>query len=686
VTVDRYPHLLSPLRIGPVRVRNRILQSAHEKFFHQRDGLTTRRDLHYQRERAEGGAGLLITGHRPVHPTSPPPSRGFPFGYRKEFARAERAVTAAVHEAGAAIFAQINHVGMCGSGSALDDYRFLLAPSSFASVAFNETPKAMEEADFAMLEQAFADTAAVACESGYDGVELHMANGYLLHQFMTPVYNKRRDEYGGSLDGRLRFPLRVLRAVRERVGRDVALGVRLSVSDMMAGGLEAEEWAEIAQRIEATGWIDFVDTSAGTYNSGAWSVTPGDLERGWALERAALLKKALRAVPLFAVGGIGDPEMAERAIATQAADMVAMTRALIADPALPRKLAEGRESEIVHCIRCNQGCTGRIVLGRPVTCILNPAAGREERFGGAPRPAHTPGRWVVVGGGPAGMKAAAGLAQRGHRVTLLEREGELGGQVRWILATPRRDGFAHLVRDLAGELARRRVEVRLGVAADEASVLALAPDGVVLATGSRPERSGRSPVAPEVDVLPGLELSPLLTGLDALRDPERVGHRVLLLDDEGSRYALGVAEKLAQDGHEVHVVTRFNAIGPATAVTLDQGVLYAALFGLGVVFETNHWVRRLEADGALVYNLYTGVERRLEGFDSVVLVGAHVPEDELHHALAGRVARLHRIGDCLAPRRLDQALYEGFLAGREQLDLPERFIDVGELEGPLPAP
>lgn len=679
-----YPSLLSPLSIGDVPVRNRIFQSAHEKLYHQRDGLTTRRDLFYQRERAEGGAGLLITGHRPVHPTSTPPFRGFPFGYREAFVRAERAVTAAVHDAGARIFAQLNHVGMCGSASGLDDYRYLLAPSAFASVAFNETPKEMEEADFAAVECAFADTAAIAVESGYDGVELHFANGYLIHQFLTPLYNKREDEYGGSVENRMRFPLRVLRAVRDRVGQDVAVGIRLSVSDMVPGGLEIEAWADIARRLEASGCIDFVDTSAGTYNSGVWSVTPGDLERGWALERAATLKKALQRVPLLAGGGIGEPEMAERALTSQAADMVAMTRALIADPDLPRKIAEGRESEVVHCIRCNQGCTARVATGKPVTCIVNPGAGREERFGASTlRPAERPAHWVVVGGGPAGMKAAAGLAERGHRVTLLERERQLGGQVRWILATPRREGFRHIVDDLAAELARRDVDVRLGRTADVADVLELEPDGVVLATGSTPDRTGRSPVAPDVDVLPGIEQAPLFTGIDALRDPTAVGRRVLVIDDEGSRYALGVVEALADGRREIQVVTRFGSIAPATAATLDQGILYASLFGLGVSFEINHWVRRLLSDGAVVYNLYSGVERSLRGFDAVVLVAAHVADAGPHRGLLGEVRVVHRIGDCLAPRRLDHALYEGFLAGRELLGGPERFIDVGELEGSI---
>src|SRR4029453_2456047 len=208
--------------------------------------------------------------------------------------------------------------------------------------------------------------------------------------------------------------------------------------------------------------------------------------------------------------------------------------------------------------------------------------------------------------GPAGMKAAVGLAERGHHVTLLEREHELGGQVRWILATPRRDEFAHVVNDLARDLARRKVDVRLGVVADANAVLALAPDGVVVATGSSPDRGGRSPVAPDIDALPGREEAPLHSGLDALRDPDRIGHRVLLIDDEGSRYALGVAEQLARDERRVHAITRFNSIGPATAPTLDQGVLYASLFGLGVVYDTQHLGGRLLRGGGGGLNPSTG--------------------------------------------------------------------------------
>src|SRR5918992_26371 len=594
--MSTYPHLFSPLQIGNVTVRNRIMQTAHVKLF-AANGVDSQRNVDYQAARAKGGAGLLITGNRVVHPTS---TTGFPrvaWAYLRDALEADRRLTHAVHEHGAAIFAQLNHFGLNASSDSADDLRVLWGPSAVKSPAYGETPKAMEHEDIREVSEWWARSAELSREGGFDGTEVHISHSYLLHQFLSPLYNKRTDEYGGSFENRLRFAREVIAEVRRRVGGDWVVGVRISLSDFIPGALDVEDAVRVARGLEADGQIDYVNVTAAGYHNIFMAIQPSDEPDGYLVDLAAQVKAAV-ALPVFTVGGIKDPALAEQILAERKADMVAMTRAQIADAEFANKVREGREEEIVHCIRGNQGCIGRVFKGLPIACTVNPAAGREGR---------------------------------------------------------------------------------LGSEATAESVRALAPDGVVVATGAVPSTTGFSSVNPLAETLAGVERENVVTGWDVLLDSRPVGDRVVVLDDDGSRYAAGVIEVLLDRGKRVEMVSRWHALFPGTLTTLDLPHIYGRLLSKGLTHRLNSWASAIQGSSVSIFNLYTGTAETLEDVDTVVLATGAEANDELYFALRGTIDNLHRIGDCLAPRKLDHAIYEGELAGREWWG-EERYIYEGELE------
>ena len=406
--MSRYPHLFSPLQIGPVNVRNRIMQTAHVKLF-TTNGVDSLRNVAYQVERAKGGAGPPDHGQ----PARPPDlddghaavRLAVPEGARSAI---DRRMTDGVHEHGAVIFAQLNHFGLNASSDSADDLRVLWGPSAVKSPAYGETPKAMEREDIAEVVEWWARSAELSREGGFDGTEVHISHSYLLHQFLSPLYNKR--------DGRVRRLAGEPAAVHARGDRRGAPphrrrlggGHPADADRLHPGGarrrgrdrdrarmLEARRQARLRQRQRA----------------GLPQHLPRDRRRRTCRTATSSTcraqVKATVGLPVFTIGGIKDPALAEEIVASGKADMVAMTRAQIADPEFANKAREGREDEIVHCIRGNQGCIGRVFRGLSINCTVNPAAGREARFGaGTLEPAEPPGRWLVVGGGPAGMRAA----------------------------------------------------------------------------------------------------------------------------------------------------------------------------------------------------------------------------------------------------------------------------------------
>jgi 2,4-dienoyl-CoA reductase-like NADH-dependent reductase (Old Yellow Enzyme family)/thioredoxin reductase len=674
-----YAALFEPLRIGQCHVRNRFVQPAHSKLYSEH-GRDTQRDVDYYVARAKGGVALLITGERLVHASSPTGRPRFAYPTLRDAIQTDRVLTGAVHDHGAAIFAQLNHVGVEGGSDGADDLRALWGPSELGSPMLGETAHEMDPDDIRVVIDAWAVAAEISRDAGFDGVELHAAHGYLLSQFLSPLYNHRRDGWGGSLENRVRLTREVVDAIRARVGSDFVVGIRLGLTEFVEGGLEIEDASRAARLLVAGGGIDFINTSAGGYHSGQHRlIAPSDVASGWLIERVAHLRRSVPDVPIFAVGSLDDIEVAHDVVASGTADMVAITRGLIADPELPNKLAEGRTVEIARCIRGNQGCISRVWRGLPMGCTVNPEAGRERFFARRKARAASARRWIVVGGGPAGMKAAATLALRGHEVVLTEREEALGGQINLIARTPGRRSFGVLVEDLTAELEREGVELRLGVEATAADVHDGGFDHVVVATGASPDRSGYSSVAPSVVELSGARGPNVFTQADVIRDPSAFRGHVVVLDDEGTRATAGVAEALLDAGCGVRLVTRWTSLLPFTATTLDQPLLYERLLGKGMEYDLNTWASVIGRDFVSLYNLYTHEPSRVPEVDAVVLMTGRRSETALFRALRDAGLSPVRVGDCLAPRTIDHAIYDGYVAGLE-LDEDERVIPEGELE------
>ncbi|MBI4506559.1 MAG: mycofactocin system FadH/OYE family oxidoreductase 2, partial [Chloroflexi bacterium] len=367
-----FPFLFSPLRVGRATVRNRIVVTAHGKGY-ALDGLPNARMAAYYAERARGGVGLVVTEATVVHPTGRH-RPGVVLGYEPASVPGFRRIAQVVHEHGALVVGQLFHPGLVAAG------QLSLLPvwsSSRQLGGGSEYTHALDRDEIRELIRGFATTAAHMRQAGYDGVEVHAGHGYLLQQFISPLFNRRSDEYGGSLEKRLRLCVEVVDAVRAAIGPQSVVGLRLSAHEFADGGLTPDDAAEIAQRLEATGQLDYISVSAGNRAS-YWAVIPPmDLPPAVFTPFAQTVKQRIR-LPVVACGRINDPAVAEEVLAAGRADLVGMTRALLADPALPLKAQSGRADEIRRCIACLQACRGT-TIGKPVTCVVNPAAGEEER-------------------------------------------------------------------------------------------------------------------------------------------------------------------------------------------------------------------------------------------------------------------------------------------------------------------
>ena len=637
--------LLSPVQVGSVEVPNRIAFTAHGSFLDfYRPGIPGDRYIAYEERRAAGGAGLIFLQTMHVHPSSHATGH---YPYDPDDLRPKLAAMAdALHRHGTKVVQQLNHFGAQFRSDGRQDLEPLWGFEDIVS-GEGEAAHRMTGAEIEEVLEGWARTAALVVESGIDGVELHGTHGYLLQQSFSPWGNRRDDEWGAPLA----FAKALIARIRDRVGREPVVGLRISTDDFMPpdrGGLGVQALQDVARALVDTGGLDYVSQSEGS-RTGHYARSIGSYRHalGEFLPLAHALRDAIGArVPVIAASRINEPELAERALAQGDCDIVAMTRALIADPDLVRKIRDG--GRIRHCVGANQGCVDRMVGGQPITCFHNPDVGRELR--GEPEPAAEPRRVLVVGGGPAGLKAAEIAARRGHRVTLVEREPELGGRLRLVRGLGDAAELLRSVEWLELELRDLDVDVRTGVEADE--TLLAGAEVVVLATGSQP--------AP--DRLPDLDGSIPVLSIDAAAAQTSFSGSVLFVDLRGDTETALCAEHVAAAGGAVTIVTPSLSPCPYVGFTHLNDVL-RRLYGLGAAIETST-IFGGTADGeALTQHVHTK-QAQWRRFDAVV-AGVQGRSDTSLAAAAERAgARLILAGDAVAPRTALHAFREGDDAGR----------------------
>lgn len=660
--MPHYPLLFTPLPIGPLTARNRIVMGAHFTLFSEPNGTFGEPGFYGERygrylaQAAAGGTGLIIAGQAQVHPTSSYQSVNNAVAWDAAAVPHFRRVTEQVHTHGALVLLQLAHNGGVNHAT----WSRLPVWSAGGVAGHLEPATTITAHQIAEVVDHFARSAANAVAGGFDGIEVHGAHGYLIHEFLSPVSNRRDDAYGGPLANRLRFAVEVLEAVRAAVGAGKAVGIRLvgDEENRHGGGLTPDDCAEIAAALVSLGLVDFLNVSIGT--SGTGMVRPVYVPHLVGVAATAVVKRAVPDVPVFAVHRILTADEAEGILERGEADAVTMARSLIADPDWATKAAAGRAEEIRACTGCNQGCYGNLTQNLPVTCVTNPAVGRESNLGkGTLRGASVVKQVVVVGGGPAGLEAAWVAAARGHRVTLLERDEYLGGKIRLAALLPGRAEIADFANWRAGECARRGVDIRLGVDADADTVLGLAPDAVVVATGglattTEPSKSHPFP-------LPGLDQPWVIDHERAITELAGLGPQIVVLDAIGDIAAIGIAHLLAESGRQVTCATPL-----ASPVLVDAETLQKALpraVRAGVRWRPNTALAMVGDHEAVLIDV---LSRSMEPVpaDHLVIRTHGRPSAGLAAALAGRVPQVLTVGDAVAVRWADRAIYDGHLAGR----------------------
>ena len=654
--------LWRPLTIGRTTVRNRVFVAGHTTNLGERN-LATQRHVDYHRERAGGGVGLIVTEALRVHPTAA--ARDRTLGVFDDACVAPLArIADAVHAEGAALFGQIMHIGRQANGALARTAAWGASPEPWALGA--ALPHEMGPHELRLLVDAFAGGARRVLAAGFDGLEVHLGHGHLLAQFLSPAVNRRTDAYGGSLEGRLRLPREVLARVLE-VADGRTVGIRISAEEFLEGGLDPDAAIEIIGRLTEDLPLDFLHVSHAAYvGSYSLSTQMADMTftTGQFRPFAAAVKRAFPATPVFSVCRLDTIETAAEVVASGEADMVGLTRAHIADPHLVAKARGERTEPVRHCIACNQACIGRIEFDLPMSCVVNPTVGFEGewRAWAEGRPAPTPRRILVIGGGPTGMAAALAARRRGHDVDLVEARSVLGGQVRYAAALAHRERFALLADDLERAVREAGVRVHVGTAATAGSVRDGGYEAVVLATGSRP-----APRAGATDVW------------SAIEDPDALGDHVVVLDEDGTWAGAGTALHLAERGARVDLVSP--VAGLAWNVSVYVRLSLTPLLGrAGVRVRPLRRVVGDPAAGIVLEDVVTGAAEPLPGVTGLVHVGPRAATTELERDLdaAGVEVDLVVAGDAYAPRSAFEAVFEGdlagVLAGGEQ---PPRLTDDG---------
>ena len=653
---SKFPHLFTPVKLGSLELKNRIVFGAHTANM-SHEGLPGDRHFGYYRERARGGAAMIVVEPAPVHRTAVL-IRGNFLAENDAVIPHFRRITDECHKHGTVMMHQAYHVG--GHGDQDNSWEPYWSPSGVPSFHDQWGSHAMTEAEIEELIAAFVAAARRDRESGFDGTDLFAGYNCLIDQFWSPLTNKRDDKWGGSFENRLRFSVEICQRIRKTCGDRFIIGMTISGAEPYPGGLSIADKQEIVAYLDSRGLVDYFSCGTGSYLNQFSKIVPSfHYAMFLGTDDAAKFKEVVKHARVTAEARVKTPENAEKVIAAGKADMVSIVRGQIADPHLANKAKEGRPEDIRPCISCNQLCLGRRLRDYWVSCISNPSVAREYKWDGdSTPPAAKPRHVLVVGGGPAGLEVARVAAARGHRVTLVEKAGELGGQFRLAAGQPERGEIGALLHWYRGQLQKLQVQVQLRTEMSAADVKAAGADAVVLCTGSNPSRDGFQRSFPHMAKLPGAEQDNVCTAHDVLEGKVTPGTRVLLLDDiNGWWPASGTALHLAQQRYQVTVVTAAEKAGAALDLSHTGDTLRErfAKFGVEVLLATalSEW----KGTTAKLMSLYTGETEERE-FDSLVLATTNTPEDRLTKALAGAGLEVHAIGDTVAARSASMAFYE----------------------------
>jgi len=678
----RYPTLFSPLTLNQVTLRNRVVSTAHAEVYAEAGGLPGERYIRYYEEKAKGGLGLAICGG------SSTVSIDSPQGWWKSVNLTTDKVieplsrlAEAMHRHGAKIMIQATHMGRRTAWHG-ENWPHLVSPSGIREPVHRGNAKIIEIEEIRRIVADFAAAAKRVKQAGMDGIEISAAHQQLIDQFWSPRVNQRSDEYGGSLENRMRFGIEVLTAVREAVGSDFCVGLRMCGDEFHEDGVDHETAKEIAQAMSASGLVDFlsvVGSGADTHNTLANCMPPMALPPEPFVHLAAGIK-AVSKVPVMHAQSIRDAGQAERILSSGMVDLVGMTRAQIADPHMVIKIRDGREDEIKQCVGANY-CIDRQYNGLDVLCVQNAATSREQSMPHQIARSRGPKRKVVVvGAGPAGLEAARVARERGHDVVLFERSDVVGGQINLAAKAPQREQMAGIVRWFDMETRRLGVDRRLGVNADEAMIMAEQPDIVVLATGG----SNYTGQVAAWGIAEGLSVS----SWDILQGRVAPGKNVLVYDGISTHAGFGVADFLASRGSLVEIVTPDVKIADDTGGTTFP-IFYRRLYAQGVIPTPNYWLDRVYAEGdkkvAVLRNEYTEIQEE-RVVDQVVIENGILPNDRLYWSLKpqslnrgqidvnklfaaepqpalaetlgdGRFL-LFRVGDCISMHNIHAAIYD----------------------------